>query len=289
MATCLIVLSSHAFAGDADGRDATTEDAKQNRGYVTLFFPAADFYPQYIADPLSPQCALMRGTKSSTEIQGGDTFYLLRLGGRFPIVRWHRAENPEQGWQLDFEGGFFGQFNIDNNLDNTGWDGLFGLTIVYHGDGPLSFRVGTRHDSAHVGDEYAERTGRRRIDYTRAEYVAAVSWQIDARWRTYAEGGYAFDIEEFQEPLRLQLGVEYLSARRFWNSRFGWYVAVDTSLFEERGWRVNATAQLGLVYPTGRGSSRFRLGMEGATGRAALGEFSFHDETYIALGWYYDY
>jgi hypothetical protein len=285
-----------AVAGLVCGADTGSEErqpaatAEAPPGFVFVLFPAAEFYPQYIADPLRPQGALIFGSKTTTDIpDSGKSFYLLRLGGRFPIARWHRADDPEQGWQIDFEGGFFGQFDVDHSLDNTGWDGLYGLTLVYRGDGPLRYCVGTRHDSAHLGDEYAERTGQQRTDYTREELIVAVSWQLDRQWRTYAEAGYALGVDGAQEPLRLQLGAERLSSRSFFSGRFGWYAAIDMTLFEELDWQINTTAQLGLFHPTGRGTSRYRLAFELGSGRSVLGELSAYDESYLAVGWYFDF
>ena len=62
---------------------------------------------------------------------------------------------------------------------------------------------GTKHDSAHVGDEHSERTGRQRIGYTREELVAGVSWRPARKWRIYAEGGFGYGLDDFQDPGRL--------------------------------------------------------------------------------------
>lgn len=195
---------------------------------------------------------------------------------------------PDRGWQLDFQGGFFGQFDIDHSLDNIGWDGLFGLRLAYKGDGPLVYSLGLLHDSAHVGDEYADRTGRKRISYTREEVVLGTTWAPSPQWQTYLEIGWGYGLKEFQDPLRIQLGVVYFGQSRLWQGRIPWYAALDTTVYQENDRQARTSAQLGLMFPTGRGTSRYRLALEMVTGRSVLGEFSMYNESYIGLGWYFD-
>lgn len=134
--------------------------------------PEAGFNPLYIADPIRSQSALMLiGVPSSDIRETGHARFSLRLGGQLRIVAFHPDGDPDRGWQLDLEGGFFGHFDLGYSLDNIGWDGLFGLLLDYEPRPDLAFRFGTLHDSAHVGDEYAERTGRSRVGYTREEIV----------------------------------------------------------------------------------------------------------------------
>jgi hypothetical protein len=274
----------------ASGAEKDEPSAPANvPSHLWAVFPPDDFYPQYIADPLRPQSAmLLVGHLSSDIPESGDGRFLLRLGGRFPIARRSPAGEPDRGWQLDFEGGFFGQFDIDHSLDNIGWDGLFGLRLAYKGDGPFVFSVATRHDSAHVGDEYAERTGRRRIGYTREELALGTTWAPSPHWQTYLEVGWGYGLDEFQDPLRIQLGFVYFGRSRLWKGRIPWYAALDTTVYQENDRQVRASAQLGLIFPTGRGTSRYRLALEMVTGRSILGEFSMHDESYLGLGWYFD-
>lgn len=258
-------------------------------GTVVVAFPDAEFYPQYIADPIRAQSALILQRATSVGIEdAGDARFLLRLGGRFSLVKWHPAGRPEVGWQLDFEGGFFGQFDVDNSLDNIGWDGLYGLLLSYKPSPDVGFRVGTLHDSAHVGDEYAERTGRRRVEATREEATFGASWRFAPRWQAYGEGGWAFGLEPFQEPLRLQAGLEWRGERRFWGAST-WYAALDVTAYQENDLDPRSTFQVGIVVPTDRGTNRYRFALEVTDGRSVLGEFPFDEETAVGVGWYFDF
>lgn len=273
----------------AAGDDATPEAA--SAGLVVAWAPAAEFYPQYTADPLRPQSALKLLYLADSDIPvTSSSRFGLHLGGRFGLVRWYREGTPDRGWQLDFEGGFLAQFDVGKSLDNIGWDGLLGLFISWLPSPDLGLRLGIRHDSAHVGDEYAERTGRRRIDYTREELAAGVSWAPAARWRVYGEAGVGdTGGGRTGSRWRLQSGLEYRGTRRFWKERMGWYAAADLQSFEEDDWRLRSALQLGFILPTGRGTSRYRFALELITGRSVLGEFSFEADTSIGVGWYFDF
>lgn len=252
--------------------------------------PDAGFYPLYIADPIRSQSAVMLVRVPWSEIPStGSARFSLRLGGQFPIVALHPERNRDTGWQLDFEGGFAGQFDLGYSLDNIGWDGLYGLLLDYKPTRDLAFRFGTLHDSAHLGDEYEERTGRRRIGYTREEVVAGVSWRATPRWRVYLEGGCQYGTKEFQKPLRAQAGVELQGARLSQEGSASWYAALDLRAYQENDWRPRVTGQVGLIFPTGRGTSRYRAALEVSHGRSVLGEFFRSEETYAGVGWYFDF
>jgi hypothetical protein len=274
----------------AENPEEEPAEATAAAGWVFRAAPPANFYPHYIADPIRAQSAMILLGNVDSEIpDSGDARFGLRLGGRFAMFRVHPRDDPDVGWQLDFEGGFSGHFDIDHSLDNIGWDGFFGLQLSWKPTQKLGFRFGTLHDSAHVGDEYSERTGRERIGYTREEFILGVSLQLGPRWRVYGEGGYGFGLKEFQEALRFQAGLEYFGRRRFFSDQLGWYAAVDLRAYDENDWDSRVTAQIGLMLPFSKGTGRYRFALEYANGRSALGEFSFREESYIGFGWYFDF
>ncbi|HET8948309.1 MAG TPA: DUF1207 domain-containing protein [Candidatus Polarisedimenticolia bacterium] len=278
--------ASTAAAGDpVQGVPPAADDVEH-----WVFFPDDDIYPQYIADPLRPQSTLVLGGFPSSDIpDAGNLRFLLRLGGRYSIARRHPPGRPDRGLQIDFEGGFFSQFDMTNSLDNIGWDGLFGLRFSYKGDGPWAFTWGTRHDSGHVGDEYAENTGRQRIGYTREELVGGASWAPNEFWRVYMEAGWAYHTTDSEKPVRLQAGLEHIGRDGLFRGDFPWYAALDTTVYKDSDLSVRASAQLGIIFPTHRGTNRYRAALELITGRSVLGEFSMFDETSIGLAWCYDF
>jgi opacity protein-like surface antigen len=245
-------------------------------------FPDSNLYPSYVADPRHPGFGVtLLGFPDPRIPDSGDRRVGLKLGGRFGLLRVGR-------WQADIEAGFTGQFDIEHSLDNIGWDGTYGFlvsTVLAEG---VSVQLGTKHISSHVGDEYAERTGRRRIEYTREELAAGIAWAIEGRWRTYAEAGWGFAPRDEigQEPGRLQLGLEHEAPGSLGPGRLGWYAALDLGALEEKDWQVDPTFQAGLLIPAGDRRWRVGLGIHGGT--VPIGEFFRVDETYVALGLWLD-
>ena len=253
------------------------------------WFPQSDFYPRYIADPLRPQNVLSLQWVADTEIpETGVGRFGLRLGGTLGIYRWSRPDRPGLGWQLNFEGGFAGQFDLEYSWDNTGWDGFYGLYLSRMLTPELGFRVGTQHDSSHVGDEYTLRTGRERIHYTREEVIAGVAWTFRPRWTFYSELGWGNGLAGSM-TFRLQSGLQYISDRKYWKGRASRYAAIDARTYEETDWSTRVTAQAGYWIPVGSRSSVHRVAVELGTGRSVMGQFLWEKETWLGIGWYYDW
>jgi hypothetical protein len=121
LVAAMLISSSYLMADD-EQTDGASADSPAEPGWTFQLIPPANFYPQYIADPIRAQAAMTFIAMIDSEIPetGGGRFGL-RLGGRFPIFRVHPADNPDVGWQLDFDGGFFGHFDMGYSLDNIGW------------------------------------------------------------------------------------------------------------------------------------------------------------------------
>ena len=273
---------------DTEGESAIATEAFSAN---LVLFPSVDLYPKYLADPRRPSLSLTRMHFSNTEIyEAGRTRWGLRIGARVALLRFDGNGDPDDDLQLDIEAGFIGHFDSDHHTDNIGWDGIHGLHLSWMPLKGIALRFGTLHDSSHVGDEYAERTGRERIRYTRAEWLLGVSWSFFEKWRTYAETGYAYDVrnKDLMEPFRLQYGLEYMSPDSLWKGRLGWYAAADISSYEENDWDMNMTIQAGLILPVKDRSRNYRFGIEYYKGRSLFGEFFLDDEKYLSVGVYFD-
>lgn len=252
-------------------------------------FPAAEPYPAYVADPRRPEFSVaILGFPEPRVAESGSWRFGLKFGGRFGLLRLEPRARPERGWQLDIEAGFTGQFDIEHSLDNLGWDGLYGLLLSTELADGVSVQLGTKHVSSHVGDEYAERTGRRRLGYTREELTAGAAWAIHDRWRSYAEVGWGISPQEEigQEPGRLQLGLVYEAEGSLALGKRGWYAAADLGAMEERDWRLDVSLQVGFLIPSG--DRLWRVGLALRDGSVPIGEFFRDDETYVALGLWLD-
>ena len=252
------------------------------------FFPIDHLYPIYIANPLRSTFSFQPLYFSSSDIPASsDRRFDLNMGGTLGIARLHPQDSPELGWQLSLEAGFRGQFDTEYSEDNVGWDGHYALYLDYRHHDSIAYRVGLHHTSSHVGDEYAERTGRQRINYTRQEVLVGAAWHFQPDWLTYLEVARTYDRRNtaVQRSGRAEWGVQYDKDNLF-TARLGGYVALDLSTYEENDWERNTTLQAGIRWSAQE--RLWRLGIEYYDGRSQLGEFFQRHEKYLSLGLWLD-
>ncbi len=282
---CLLAI----LLGCANAQGRAETDQPDLSGGLVEWFPLGNLYSPYTADPRRTGFGLMWATYSDVGIEdSGSPRWHLKLGGSFGILKFHPRNHPKFNVQTNLEAGFSGQFDVENNYDSVGWDGTLGLIFTTSLNEQVGLKFGGMHVSSHVGDEHLERTGRERINYTREEIVAAVSWRFREGWRTYGETGWAYnlDSEDIQDPGRLQTGLEFEAPAVFFGGRGGWYAATDLSAFQETDWQVDAALQGGLVFP--RGLQRWRLGLAYYHGRVPINEFFQDNESFATLGLWLD-
>lgn len=249
-------------------------------------FPAEHLYSPYIADPMRPGFSLMRMDIMNSDIPDtGKHRYSFMLGGQYGLLRLRNSNFPGLAVQLDIYGAFLGQFDLDNSTDNVGWDGYYGVMLAGANTGGLSLKLALQHDSSHVGDEYAERTGRRRINYTREEIVFGMSYRLPEYFRVYTESGYGHVLRnpDLQKPWRMKGGVEFEDPDRFFEGRLGYYAAVDLASMEETDWDIDITVQAGFVVPVKKSFQTMRFGPIYRSGRSIIGEFFQRKEEWWGL------
>ncbi len=258
-------------------------------GWTLLLAPSGDLYSPYIADPHRPGNAIQAmAFPDGTIADAGDLRFALKAGGRFSLARLHPPGRPDRGFQLGFEGGMDGQFDLENGQDNLGWDGNYGFVLTTAREEGLGFKAGILHTSSHLGDEYLQRTGRDRIGYRRLDLSLGVNWMPAERWRLYADGGWGVDLgnQKVQAPGRLQCGLEFEHPGSLWQGRLGWYAAFDATAMEERNWRLDTSVQTGVMLHSA--SRTWRVGLELYKGRPSIGEFFQNTEAYASLGVWLD-
>lgn len=275
-------------AGAPPGDDQGDPVIQLHSGRKIVLFPADDVFPVYVADPHRPGNAITVHFYTHTEIfDSSDVRTGLKAGGRFGVLRIDPAVPGGRSWQLSIDAGLDAQFDSYHKLDAIGWDGNYGLTFTTASGGPLSVKLGALHCSSHVGDEYAQRTGRQRIDYTREEAALGLGYRLSRRWRAYAEVGAAYkEITEEQAPWRVEAGLEYDSRPKLFGRRFAWYLALDLAAWQERDWRLDVAFQGGIK--TKMHGRTWRIGGEYSNGRPPLGEFFQDTEARLTLGLWVD-
>ena len=248
-------------------------------------FPAGEVFPVYAADPHRPTNQVAVGFYSRSEIPDASSpRTTLSGGGRFGVLRIDSTAPGGRSWQISIDAGLDAVFDSQYKNDGIGWDGNYGLTVTTaKAASPFAFKIALQHISAHLGDEYEERTRAARINYTREELTLAMSWQPRPRARVYGELGLAYRMRsEDQQRGRWQMGAEYERRPTVFGGRMAWYGALDFSMLEERDWRLDTSLQGGLV--TRNKGRTYRVFMQWYDGRPMLGQFTRYSEAALSLG-----
>jgi Protein of unknown function (DUF1207) len=248
-------------------------------------FPAGDVYPVYVADPHRPTTGLSEAFYTRIRIPDSSSPRTwLTAGGRFGVARFGSTVPGGRFWQVSIDAGLDAVFDAQLKNDAIGWDGNYGLTVTTAtAASPLAFKVAVLHVSAHLGDEYDDRTDLSRINYTREEVALGTAWRFKPRWRAYGDVGIAYRMRsEGQERLRWQGGLEYEARPTVFRGRMAWYGALDLSALEERDWRLDTSLQGGLV--TRLGGRAYRMFVQWYDGRAPIGQFTDYSEASLSLG-----
>jgi hypothetical protein len=282
-ALAIVACGSTAFA-QTSGAQPPPAPASAPAGYPVTAFPSGDIYSVYVADPHRPT----NSVAESFTVGGGipetrSPLTQVATGGRFGMVRFGPAAPGGRAWQISVEAGFDALFDSQNKLDVVGWDGNYGLTVTTASSSPLAWKFGLTHVSSHIGDEYLMRTGRERLNYTREELNVGAAWRWSPQWRAYSEAGVAyFRGDDALKPWRLQGGVEWDSGLGPCGRRFACYAAADLSSMQERDWRRDVTAAIGIVVQSvGRTS---RIFLEWHDGRPTANEFYTDTVKTLSLG-----
>jgi hypothetical protein len=242
-------------------------------------------YPPYLADWKNPEFSLAYVAVTSGRVpDSGDSRVEFKLGTRFTFASWSPRGAPDRPWQLEGEAGGIGITDRDHHLDLIGWDGTYALLLAREVRPTWFAQLGTKHISSHVGDEYAERTGRRRIGYTREEVTLGLTRRSREGLAAYVETGVNYNLRDGadQDRWRVQAGVQKEWTPPVGDRRHGFFAAANLEMLQELDWQPDYEIQGGLQVRSGE--RRWRLGVHYRDGRTPLGEFTGFRETYFVFG-----
>jgi len=254
-----------------------------NEPWSWTLIPEGLIYRSYQAGPKESRF----GSVWFQEQRRGSALWDIALGGRVGVLRYGNksAVHPE-GWQLDLEGAAFPRLDIDEGRDLVSADFRFGIPLTY-GMGRYQMKVGYYHLSSHLGDEFIERTGARRINYVRDAVVWAHSYFLSPDLRTYGEIAYSYNVDGGAEPWEIQFGLEYAPPCPT-GVRGAPFVAVNALLQQEHDYSGMFTMQAGWAWRNAVGRL-FRAGVHYHNGKSPQYEFFNQNEEQIGVGIWYDY
>ena len=293
MKTLAVLLAVALLWGTAHAADEPRADTRvRTKGWSWELDPAHQPYPDYLADPRRPRMNIGLGAANTSipETSSGRVF--LDAGTRYTLFRVETDPEGVNEFALDIQGGLFMQFDAGRSLDNIGWDGVYGVFVVQDWSNKVSWRMGYRHLSAHLGDEYIQETGRSRVGYTREDIALGVAYHVDRYVTAYAEPNWAWGMgnEDRQPRWAVEGGAQYQGPHTLWNNSTALYGGVHVKSFQENDWNPDVSGQFGFLVKRGAGATSLRMGIEGYVGRAILGEYALdHHEASVSANFTFDF
>lgn len=201
------------------------------------------------------------------------------VGENFPVIALRRGERPVT---LGFGTQVYGRFSLGDRksaLISNDWVVELNTTALL---GAWSLTGEVYHESSHLGDEYSERFGETRLDWTR---------EVAAAWVTYGRG-----------PLRLTGNLSYVVIDQLDLDRPGGALAADYEgrpfgrllgapvravggvFFESwaaTNWRVSTSAKLGVALARAGGGREIGLAVIAHDGLSTQRQFFRRESRYI--------
>ena len=211
----------------------------------------------------------------------------ITLGGRMGLLRYGTQNDAwPEGWQLDIEGAAFPRLSLERTRDMDATDFRLGVPLTFR-RGAWEGKFAYYHLSSHLGDEYIETFGRRRINFVRDTIVLGIAVWPFPDMRLYSEAGWAFRARGGSEPWEFQFGIDW-SSQEPTGRRGGPFFAANCRLRQEVDFGGNMTVQNGWQW-RGRTGHLMRIGMQYFHGQSDQYQFFTEHEEQIGVGLWYDY
>ena len=139
--------------------------------WETTWLPEGFLYSSYLADPRAP----VSGVRLQLPIRKKDDPKIENvLANHMVLVRYAAGD---EAFELQVEAAAFSRFDISKSLDMDAVDYRFGFPLVYR-KGRVAVKLHPWHVTSHLGDEFAEREGRKRIADARNEIAFGIAWDV---------------------------------------------------------------------------------------------------------------
>jgi hypothetical protein len=251
-----------------------------------IFLPLTLLWTPPLASQREPRSYL-----KATSLENDNTFDNVdtAIGVTFPVLRWGRDEVTPQGLQLDFFAVVFSRWS--NLRDSVGVDYRFGVPLTF-ACGPWSGRIAYEHTSTHLGDELAERTGRKKVSSNRDEVVVGLAYSFWDSVRIYGQVGYALGLSSpgnDERRDRYDWGIEWIGREVCHWIGGRPFAAFDMDLRGDQDYTANVTTQIGWRWSNSIHRPALRLALEYYDGRSPYGQFLLDRENWFGVGIMVDY
>ncbi len=238
-----------------------------------------------LASPNEPRCYMKIMSLEESDMPSVND---CNIGGTLPLVRVSRLDKPNEGVQTDIFATVMSRF-VDRRTF-AAVDYRFGVPFTL-AEGPWSFKIAYEHTSCHLGDEFLIKHNLPSRDSTRNEAVFGISYRPIEPLRLYGQFGYAVGQSSFVENIhkeRYTCGAEWSKPGP--TGDFGQpYAAIDVEFRGDEDYTPNLTAQIGWQWLGLQGAPGYRFAVEYYDGRSPFGQFIDRHESWVALGFYFDF
>lgn len=264
--------------------------------------PDVQHFRPPIADPLEPRFSvgLLRTDILSRqgperpafdlpfpEDDASDVVAAVALGLTFPIAELSRWEGG--GLTLTGHTAVHSRFRIEYpSRDDMGQDWVVGGGLQAAWD-ELSGRLRIHHRSSHLGDEFMNVTGARRIEFGGEAIEATAAYRYLGGLRVYGGGSWIFHSNTAAETVIALWGrpdryTVQLGGDGEWipwqDGRLGVNAGIDWQAAERTRWRGQFSAAAGVF---ARNAAMLGFTLRYFTGPSTMGEFFLTKETYWSL------
>jgi hypothetical protein len=202
------------------------------------------------------------------------------LGENFPVVALRRGSHPIV---LGFGSQVYGRFSLaDAKSALISIDWLVGLnSTALLGDWAVTLEL--YHESSHLGDEYGDRFGISRLDWTREVLTGWVAYGAGP-WRFTGGASYVF-VDELRLPKpAASFGVDFRGRPRADGvASLQPVVGFFTEGTSATGWRLSTSAKVGVAVVTPGRSRQFGIALIAHDGLSTQRQFFRQESQYLGV------
>jgi hypothetical protein len=207
------------------------------------------------------------------------------LGENFPVVALKRGPRPIV---LGLGSQVYGRFSLadaKSALISVDWLVGINATALLRS---WAFTVELYHESSHLGDEYGERFGISRLDWTREVVTAWVAYGTGP-WRFTTGTSYVFGDELRLPKPAASIGVDFRGRPRLDGSgTLQPIMGFFTEATSATGWRLSSSAKLGMAVVTQGRNRQFGIALIAHDGLSTQRQFFRQESQYLGVEFRFD-
>lgn len=264
----------------------TTGEPAPLEGSRWQLLPGSVLFAPPIANPTEPR---FFGKPTTLESAHTSSNIDTAIGGVLPLLRHCNSDDPRDAFQIDAFAVVFSRWRSAN--ESVGVDYRAGVPFTW-ARGPWEFKLAYEHTSTHLGDEFAERTGRRYASHVREELVLGVGYRFCDDFRVYGQYGYAFNLRTIgvDNPSRLDIGLEWSRPiAEGYGLRGRPYAALDLEFRGVNDLSPSFTGQAGWQWRSVDFGPSLRVGLEYFNGFSPYGQFFQDREDWFGFGIFFGF